>query len=343
MSRASPEVARCPRVADNRRMTQYAADLASIRAAAARIDGVAHRTPILTSRTLDTLAGRRVLLKCEQLQRMGAFKFRGALNAVACLSDEAAGAGVVTHSSGNFAQALALAARTRGIPAHIVMPSSAPAVKQAAVRGYGGRITLCEPTLEAREATAAAVIARTGGRLVHPFDDPDVIAGQGTVALEILEERPEVQAIVAPIGGGGLISGVALAARELAPAVRVIAGEPAGADDAARSKAAGELILQTGPDTMADGLLTSLGRWTWPVVRDVLERIVLVDEPAIARALRLLFERTKLVVEPSAAVALAAVLSEEFRSLDGIDSVAVVLSGGNLDLARLPALLAMGQ
>ena len=314
----------------------YAADLAAIRAAAARIAGEAHRTPVMTCSTIDALAGRRVLLKCENLQKMGAFKFRGALNAVSCLPPEAAARGVVTHSSGNFAQALALAARQRGIPAYIVMPTSAPAPKRAAVAGYGGRITFCEPTLAARETAAAAVQESTGATLLHPYDHPDVIAGQGTVALELLEDFPEIDAIVAPVGGGGLVSGIALAVRELEPEVRVIAGEPAGADDAFRSKAAGELIPQAGPDTIADGLLTSLGRLTWPVVRDVVERIVVVDDDAIRAAMRLLWERAKLVVEPSGAVPLAAVLSPEFEALEGIDTVAVVLSGGNVDLDRLP-------
>jgi threonine dehydratase len=317
-------------------VTTYAADLDAVRAAAARIDGRAHRTPVMTCATLDRLAGRRVLLKCENLQRMGAFKFRGAFNAVACLDEEAAARGVVTHSSGNFAQALALAARERGIPAYIVMPSTAPAPKKAAVAGYGGQITICEPTLQARETTAAAVQAETGATLLHPYDHPDVIAGQGTVALELLGERPEIDAIVAPVGGGGLISGIALAAREAAPSVRIFGGEPTGADDAFRSKAAGAFIPQTGPDTIADGLLTSLGTLTWPVVRDVVERIFVVDDDAIRAAMRLLWERAKLVVEPSGAVPLAAVLSEEFRALQGLGTVAIVLSGGNVDLDRLP-------
>ncbi len=317
-------------------MSDYAADLSAVRATAARIAPHAHRTPIMTSSTLDEMAGRRVLLKCENFQKMGAFKFRGALNAVACLSDEQAARGVVTHSSGNFAQALALAARPRGIPAYIVMPNTAPAVKKAAVAGYGGEITICEPTLAARESTAAAVGERTGATLVHPFNDGTVIAGQGTIALELLEDHPDLDAIVAPVGGGGLISGIAIAAHELAPGIRIIGGEPLGADDAARSKAAGKLLLQTGPDTIADGLLTSLGSLTWPVVRDLVERIEVVDEAQIVAAMRLIYERVKIVVEASSAVALATVLSDEFKALDGIETVAVVLTGGNVDLANLP-------
>ncbi|HCP46322.1 MAG TPA: serine dehydratase, partial [Deltaproteobacteria bacterium] len=207
-------------------MTDYAADLASIRAASQQIAEHVHRTPVFTSSTFDELAGRKLFFKCENFQRVGAFKMRGALNAVLCLDDERARAGVVTHSSGNFAQALALAARIRGIPAHIVMPSTAPEVKQQAVAGYGGVIRLCEPTLEAREATALAVCGETGGTLLHPFDHRDVIAGQGTIALELMEQAPELDAVIVPVGGGGLISGIALGYRELDPRVSVIGAEP---------------------------------------------------------------------------------------------------------------------
>jgi threonine dehydratase len=312
-------------------MTTYAADLPSIQAAAARLHGHAHRTPVLRSRTLDRLAGRQLYFKCEQLQRVGAFKFRGAFNAVAQLSEAQAARGVVTHSSGNHAQALALAAALRGIPATIVMPSNAPAVKRAAVADYGATIVLCEPTLQAREQTTADFIARTGATLVHPFDDPRVISGQGTVALELLEELPHLDAIVAPVGGGGLLSGVAIATRALSPTCRVYGAEPTGADDAARSKASGERVLHHTPKTVADGLLTTLGALTWPVVRDLVHGIHTVTDPEIVAAMRLLWERCKLVVEPSGAVPLAAVLSEGFREVPG-EHVAIVLSGGNLDL-----------
>jgi threonine dehydratase/serine racemase len=242
----------------------------------------------------------------------------------------------VTHSSGNHAQALALAARLRGVPAHVVMPRNASPVKKRAVQEYGGRVIECEPTLAAREETAAAVLAETGGTLVPPYDYPDVIAGQGTVALELLEQVDRLDAIVAPVGGGGLVSGICVAVRELAPSVRVFAAEPAGADDAARSKAAGRLIPQTGPKTIADGLLTSLGEFTWPIVRDRVEAIITVSEEEIIAAMRLAWERAKLLIEPSAAVALAAVLSEGFRALAGLGRVGVVLSGGNANLDRLP-------
>ncbi|MEC9073262.1 MAG: pyridoxal-phosphate dependent enzyme, partial [Myxococcota bacterium] len=308
-------------------MTIYAADLADIKEAAHRIDGQVHRTPVLTCSTLDGLSDRQLFFKCENLQKIGAFKMRGALNAVLSLSEEDAARGVVTHSSGNFAQAVALSAKMRGVPAHIVMPVTAPEVKRQAVAGYGARIIPCPPTLEARETTTRDVMAETGATFLHPYDQPEVIAGQGTTALELMEQVADLDAVVIPLGGGGLISGMALALRELAPGVRIIAAEPAGADDAARSKRLGKLIPQTGPNTVADGLLTSLGEWTWPVVRDVVERVVVVEDEEIIAAMRLIWERMKLVVEPSAAVGLAAVLSEEGRSLDGLERIAIVLSG----------------
>jgi threonine dehydratase len=317
-------------------MNSYAVSLDDIRAAAQRIAGFAHRTPVLTCGTIDRLAGRSLFFKCENLQKVGAFKFRGACNAVMKLSDVQAARGVVTHSSGNHAQALALAARLRGIPAHVVMPSNSTPVKKRAVEGYGGRVIECPPTLQARETTAAAVIAETGATFIPPYDHPDVIAGQGTTALELLEQVENLDAIVAPVGGGGLISGIALAGRALKPALRVFAAEPKGADDAARSKAAGTLIPQTGPQTIADGLLTSLGELTWPVLRDQVERVVTVREEEIATAMRLLWERAKLVVEPSGAVPLAAVLTEEFKAFTGLARVGIVLSGGNANLDRLP-------
>jgi threonine dehydratase len=317
-------------------MTTHAVDLDAIQTAARRIAGHAHRTPVVTCATLDCFAGRSLFFKCENLQKVGAFKFRGACNAVLKLAPEAAARGVVTHSSGNHAQALALAAKIRGIPAHIVMPSNASAVKRRAVEGYGGRVIECEPTLAARETTAAAVLAETGGTLIPPYDHPDVIAGQGTVALELLEQVPDLDAIIAPVGGGGLMAGVAIAARAVRPGLRVFAAEPANADDAARSKAGGKLFPQTGARTIADGLLTSLGELTWPVLRDLVECVITVREEEIAQAMRLAWERAKLLIEPSAAVALAAVLTSEFRALTNLSRVAVVLSGGNVDLDRLP-------
>jgi len=314
----------------------YAADLTSIQDAAKRIAGSAHITPVLTCSSLDRMAGRRLFFKCENLQKMGAFKYRGALNAIHQLTDAEAERGVVTHSSGNFAQALALAARSRGIPAYIVMPSNSPAVKQRAVAGYGGQITLCEPNLEARTTQASRIERETGATLVHPYDHPHVIAGQGTAGLELMEQVPQLDSIVVPLGGGGLLSGIALAAQELRPGLPVYGAEPEGADDAYRSRQAGRLIPQTGPNTIADGLLTSLGDWTWPVVRDVVADVFTVSDIQIEESMRLIWERMKLVVEPSAAVPLAVVLSDPFREQTAHQDIGILLSGGNVDLEKLP-------
>jgi threonine dehydratase/serine racemase len=315
--------------------TKYACDLAAIREAAKRIRGIVHRTPVMTSDTFDRLAGRRVFFKCENLQKVGAFKYRGATNAVLKLSDAEAARGVVTHSSGNHAQALALAAKVRGIPAYIVMPRTAPAVKKAAVEGYGGKVTLCEPTLAAREETAAQLVKETGATLIPPFDHPDVIAGQGTAALELLVDAPHLDAVVVQVGGGGQIAGWCIAAKGVNPSIRVFGAEPAGADDAARSKAKGEWLPQTAPNTIADGLLTSTGELTWPVIRDQVERIITVTDDEIRLTMRLVWERMKLIVEPSGVVGAAAVLTPEFRKLQGISSVGVVFSGGNVSLDTL--------
>lgn len=313
-------------------MTTYAASFEAVLEARRRISPYAHCTPVMTCATLDRLSGRELFFKCENLQKIGAFKFRGACNAVVRLPADVAGRGVVTHSSGNHAQALALAASIRGIEAHVVMPSNAPGVKRRAVQGYGATIYPCEPTLQAREALAAKVIEQTGATLIPPYDHPDVIAGQGTVGLELMEQVQRLDAIVAPVGGGGLISGISVAVRGLNPTVRFFAAEPAGADDAARSMAAGRLILQTKPDTIADGLLTSLGELTWPIIRDHVERVITVTDEQIVAAMRLVWERMKTIIEPSSAVAVAAVLTGEFKALEGISRVGVVLSGGNVDL-----------
>lgn len=314
----------------------YAADIDAVQAAATRIAGQVHRTPVVTCATLDRLSGRRLFFKCENLQRAGAFKFRGASNAVLSLSPPQAARGVATHSSGNHAQALALAARRRGIQAHIVMPRDSAAVKLAAVEEYGARIVLCEPTLAARESTAQAVVQETGATLVHPYDDPAVIAGQGTAALELLAQAGPLDGIVVPIGGGGLLSGMSIAVRAFSPATRLFAAEPLGADDGARSFAAGRRLPQTAPATIADGLRTGLGELTWPILRDHVERVITVGEEEIVAAMRLAWERAKLLIEPSAAVALAAVLCDEFRRLPGLERVGIVLTGGNADLDALP-------
>jgi len=305
-------------------------DFDDVRAAAARIEGIVAHTPILTSLALDSLAGRRLFFKCENLQHVGAFKFRGASNALAILGDQAKN-GVCTHSSGNHAQAVALAAKQRGVPAYIVMPSTAPRVKVDGVRSHGAEITFCEPTLEARENTATAVMERTGATFVHPFDDERVIAGQGTAALEMINEAGPLDAIIAPIGGGGLLSGTSITTQALLPNARIFGAEPSGADDAAQSLAAGELIPQTSPDTICDGLLTSLCEMTYEILSTHLESIITVTDQEVIEAMRLIRDHLDMIVEPSSATVLAAILRPEFAALEGIDSVGLILSGGNVD------------
>ncbi|HUE99544.1 MAG TPA: pyridoxal-phosphate dependent enzyme [Anaerolineales bacterium] len=308
--------------------------LNDIRKAAQRINPYIHHTPVLTNESLNEKVGAQVFLKCENLQKVGAFKFRGACNAVFSLSEEEAGRGVCTHSSGNHAQALARAAGLRGIPAYIVMPNNAPQVKKDAVAGYGGQITFCTPTLEAREATLTRIYERTGADVVHPYNDVRVIAGQGTAVLELLEEFPELDVIIAPVGGGGLLSGTAIAATEIKKGIRVIAGEPEMADDAYRSIRAGEILPSVKPRTIADGLLTSLGALTFPIIRERVEQIVTVSEDAMIDSMKFIWERAKIIIEPSAAVAVG-VLWEKKIDLRGL-RVGVILSGGNVDLEKLP-------
>jgi len=310
-------------------------DFEDVRAAASRIEGIVAHTPVLTSLALDSLAGRRLFFKCENLQHVGAFKFRGASNAIALLGEEAE-RGICTHSSGNHAQAVALAAKQRGVSAYIVMPETAPRVKIEGVRSHGAEITFCEPTLEARERTAAAVMERTGATFVHPFDNPRVVAGQGTAALELINEIGPLDAIIAPIGGGGLMSGTCVTTRALLPEARIFGAEPAGADDAARSLAAGHLIPNKGTNTICDGLLTSLCELTFGILKENLESIITVSDEDVVTAMKLLQEHLDIVVEPSGATVLAAVLTEEFRALKDIDSVGLVISGGNLDPEMLP-------
>ena len=308
--------------------------LYDIRQTAERIKPYAHRTPVATCTALNNRTGAQVFLKCENLQRVGAFKFRGACNAVFSLSNEEAKAGVATHSSGNHAQALALAAGLRGIPAFIVMPDNAPAVKKAAVAGYGGQITFCKPTLAAREVTLATIAGQTGAALIHPYDDYRVISGQGTAALELLEEIPDLDLVITPVGGGGLLSGTAIAATGLSPKIRVIAAEPELADDAYRSLQAGRIIPSENPQTIADGLLTSLGDLTFPIIQKQVEQIVTVSEAAIIEAMRFAWERTKLIIEPSAAVPIG-MLMESKINFEGL-RIGIILSGGNVDLDHLP-------
>lgn len=305
-----------------------------IQQAARRIRPYIHRTPVLTNQSLNERVGAQVYLKCENMQKVGAFKFRGASNAVWSLSDETASRGVCTHSSGNHAQALALAARMRGIPAYIVMPNNAPTVKKDAVAGYGGQISFCAPTLEARETTLKRVYESTGANVVHPYNDEHVIAGQGTAAMELLEDIPDLDVIITPVGGGGLLSGTSIAATELRPGIRVIAGEPEMADDAYRSMQSGAIVPSLNPKTIADGLLTSLGTLTYPIIRERVEQIVTVSEQGITDTMKFIWERVKIVIEPSAAVAVG-VLWEKKIELSGL-KVGVILSGGNVDLNRLP-------
>lgn len=308
--------------------------LTDIRAAADRIRRHIHRTPVLSCAGIDRLVGARLFFKCENFQKVGAFKIRGATNAVLSLNERAAAAGVATHSSGNHAAALALAARLRGVPAYVVMPDTAPQVKKEAVAGYGAQITFCAPTLEAREAGLARIVADTGAAFIPPYNDERIIAGQATAALELLADIPDLDLILTPVGGGGLVSGTALTVRSLSPRSRVIAAEPRGADDAYRSFRAGHIIPSVNPQTIADGLLTSLGDKTFAIIRDCVDDIVTVEEADIIRAMRLIWERMKIIVEPSAAVPLGALLG---RSVDVQGKrVAIILSGGNVDLARLP-------
>ncbi|HWF78609.1 MAG TPA: pyridoxal-phosphate dependent enzyme [Caulobacteraceae bacterium] len=308
--------------------------LADVEAARARIAPYVRRTPVLTSDLLDEAAGGLLFFKCENLQHIGAFKARGATNAVLALSDAAATSGVATHSSGNHAAAVARAAALRGIPAYIVMPEGAARPKALQVERLGGQITYCAPTLAAREEMAARIVAETGAAMIHPFDNADVMAGQGTAALELMEDAPDLDVVLAPIGGGGLISGVSTAVKALRPAARVVGAEPAGADDAARSFAADRLIPLTDANTIADGLRASLSQSTFDHIRRGVDQVSTVSEAGIVEAMRALWEALKVVVEPSAAVAYAAV-REGKVDVQG-KRVGIILTGGNVDLDRLP-------
>ncbi|MFO0889695.1 MAG: threonine/serine dehydratase [Isosphaeraceae bacterium] len=312
------------------RTTEIPIGLDAIREAARRLEPWAHRTPVVTSRTLDGRCGSRVFIKCENLQRVGAFKVRGAMNAILQLDEGRRGAGVVTHSSGNHAQALALAGQLTGVPVTIVMPRTAPAVKRAATEGYGARIVLCEPTLASREATVAAEVERHGLTLIHPFNDWNVIAGQGTAGLELLDQAGPLDAVIAPVGGGGLLSGTALAMKGSSPTLRVIGAEPANADDARRSLEAGSIQQSNDPATIADGLRTSLGDRTFAVISRLVDGIVTASEAEIIEATRFVWERLKLVIEPSSAVVVAPLLTGGL-SLPGL-RVGIILSGGNVDV-----------
>lgn len=315
-------------------MTSHLPDLETIKQAARRIGPYAHRTPVMTSASIDALTGASLWFKCENLQKGGAFKFRGATNAVFSLTDEEIRRGVATHSSGNHAQALALAARIRDCPAYIVMPETSSPVKVQGVKEYGGIITFCRPTLASREETLAKVVQQTGALEIHPYNDYRIIAGQATAAMELLEMVPELDVVMAPVGGGGLLSGTALAVRYLSPATTVIAGEPLGASDAYRSFYSGQFVPSENPVTIADGLLTSLGSLTFPIIKDYVKRIITVREETIILAMRTVWERMKLIIEPSSAVPLGAILEnpDDFRGF----KVGIIISGGNVNLDKLP-------
>ncbi len=303
-----------------------------------RIRTFVHLTPVLSSSGINEIVNASVVFKCENFQKVGAFKYRGATNAVFCLSDEEAARGVATHSSGNHAAALALAASKRGIPCNVVMPRTAPVPKIEAVRHYGAMITFCEPTLESRESTLQAIIDRSGAVMIHPYDNFNVICGQGTAAKELLEEIPDLDMVLAPVGGGGLLSGTALSAKSIKEQIRVIGCEPANADDAYRSLQSGVIQPSVSPATIADGLLTSLSELTFTMVRKYVDEIYTVSEEAIIEAMQLIWKRMKIIVEPSSAVPLAVILQNKpvFKN----KQIGVIISGGNVDLTRLPFRLA---
>ena len=305
-----------------------------IRAAHQRIRPHIHRTPAFTCAFIDRQVGAQLVFKCENFQKVGAFKARGAANAVFSLDEAAANRGVVTHSSGNHGAALAWAAAKRGIKATVVVPDNAPLPKKRAIQGYGAEIVFCAPNIAARQAAVDALIAAHGYTLIHPFDNDAVIAGQGTAVLELLEDHPDLDAVMAPLGGGGLLSGTALAARGVKPGIAVYGGEPRGADDGARSLAAGVRVTQQTPDTICDGLLTTLAERTYDIIRAQVDGIGVASDENVVRAMRLLWEYTKIVCEPSACPPLAALL-EGTLQLSG-RKVGIVLSGGNVDLDRLP-------
>lgn len=294
----------------------------------------AHQTPVMSSQKVNERAGAELFFKCENFQKVGAFKFRGGCNTVMPLDVEKANKGVATHSSGNHAQAIALAAKMKGIPAYIVMPENSPKVKVAAVQGYAADITFCEPTLQAREDTLNTVVERTGAMFIHPYNDSRIVAGQGTAAVEFLNKEPELDVMMAPVGGGGLISGTAISSKAIKPNIQVIGAEPEVADDAYRSFKAGELIPNTNVNTIADGLRTSLGSLTFSIIQEHVDDILTVTEEEIIDAMRFIWERMKMIIEPSCAVPVAAVFKypDRFKGR----KVGVIITGGNVDLENLP-------
>jgi threonine dehydratase len=299
-----------------------------------RIQPLIHRTPVLSSLGINEMFNCEISFKCENFQKVGAFKFRGATNAVRQLKTEEASKGVATHSSGNHAAALALAAKQLGVPAYIVMPENAPEIKKKAVQGYGAEITYCKPTLEAREETLNLVQKRTGATFIHPFDNFNVICGQGTAAKEMLEEVSDLDTVIAPIGGGGLMSGTSITVKSVNPNIDIYGAEPLNADDAFRSFQKGELVLAGPPNTIADGLLTSLSPLTFQIIKQNLNGIFTAKEESIVLAMRIIWERMKIIVEPSSAVPLASII--ENQDLFKGKRIGIIISGGNVDLNSLP-------
>ena len=293
-----------------------------------------HRTPILTSESINEIAGCELFFKCENFQKIGAFKARGGLNALMSLPEGQRQKGVVTHSSGNHAQAVALAAKMSGVPAYIVMPETAPEVKKKAVAGYGAQITFCKPTQQSREETASEIQERTGASFVSPYNDYSVITGQATCAKELIEDQPGLDALIAPVGGGGLLAGTALSAHYMAPEVEVYAGEPEGAKDTYLSMEAGDIIRLDQPKTIADGLLATMGDKNFAIIKELVKQVFLVNDEEIVAAMRLVWERMKIIIEPSCAVPVAALLKN--KSVFAGKKVGVILTGGNVDLGKLP-------
>jgi threonine dehydratase len=308
--------------------------LADIRAAHSRIKPFIHKTPVLSSKLLNELFDCELFFKCENFQKVGAFKFRGATNAVLSLSAEEKSRGVVTHSSGNHAAALALAARINGVKAYIVMPENAPVVKKNAVAGYGAEITFCKPTLQAREESCRLIMERTGATLVHPYDNFNVICGQGTAALELLSERNDLDIVIAPVGGGGLMSGTSTSTKSINKNIRVIGAEPLNANDAYISFTTGQLTPSVNPVTVADGLLTSLSELTFSIIKKNVDDIYTAREESIIESMLLVWERMKIIIEPSSATVLAIVKENPgiFRGKE----IGLIISGGNVDFRKLP-------
>ncbi|NOZ46826.1 MAG: pyridoxal-phosphate dependent enzyme [Chlorobi bacterium] len=306
----------------------------NILAAKQRIASFVHHTPVLTSKSINHILGAEIYFKCENFQKVGAFKFRGATNAILNLSNKEVAKGVATHSSGNHAAALALAAKNKGIPAYIVMPENAPGIKKKAVAGYGAKIVYCEPTLQAREIALGQVIRKTGAYFIHPYDNFDVICGQGTAALELMEEIDDLEIVMAPVGGGGLLSGSAISVKEINSKCKVYAAEPEMADDAYKSFKSGKLVPSVNPKTIADGLLTSLSNLTFNIINNKVDDILLVDEKSIVHAMKMVWERMKIIIEPSSSVPLAAILKNSFQFKS--KKIGIIISGGNVDLSNLP-------